>query len=213
MSTNIVGENIWWDTKLQEFRQKRINLTKVPLKFRCPNCGKIVVKPGDREALIIRDEQDRKIKNAEIKRLLKLEKPPHSEWNEFVDRHKELFDVKTIEIPRNPAWWLSFYGGVCQDCWLDGFGIFGDYGGFVGRQIKPKEEKRRLSREKWEREELAKYGEEPKYWLDPGFTKNPAWQEWWDRHVEIDNDEKRRKNATFVESIVVELEEEGSDET
>jgi len=203
MSTNIIGEDVWWDHKLQEFRKKRLNLSNVPLKFRCPKCGKIVVKPKDREPLIIRDERAWKLKKAEIDIFFKLEKPPRSEWDDFVERHKELFQVGKIEIPRNPAWWLGAYGGVCKDCWLDGFGRYGDYGGFVGRQIKPKEEKEKQNHEKWEREELAKYGKEPKYWLDPGFTKNPEWQIWWDRHIQIDNDEERRKNAKHIESVTL----------
>ena len=203
---NIIGKDVWWDTKLQVFRKKRFNLDKVSLKFRCPSCGKIVVKPQDRKPLTVRDAKDWKNKKAEIDRFFKLEKPPHSEWDAFVERHKELFEVKTIEIQENKTWFLSFYGGVCKDCWLDGFGRFGDYGGFVGRQIKPKEEKRRLARQKWEQEKLAKYGKEPKYWLTPGFTKNPEWREWRQRQIKIDDDEKRRKNATFVESHVIKIE-------
>jgi len=45
VETNIVGKDVWWDTTLQKFRKKRLNLDKIPLKFRCPSCGKIVVKP------------------------------------------------------------------------------------------------------------------------------------------------------------------------
>lgn len=203
VETNIIGKDVFWDIKLQKFRKKRLNLDKIPMRFRCPSCGKIVVKPRDREPLIIRDEQAWKNKKAEIDRLFKLEKPPRSEWDAFVERHKELFEVDTIEIPRDPAWWLGFYGGVCKDCWLDGFGRYGDYGGFVGRQIKPKEEERRKKHEKHEQEEIVKYGKEPKYWLDPGFTKNPEWQEWWQKHIEIDRDSKRKKNAKFVESTMI----------
>jgi len=146
--TKIIGKDVWWDTNLQEFREKRLNLTKVPLKFRCPSCGKIVVKPRDRRPLMVKDEKDWKIKQAEIDRFFKLEKPPRSEWDEFVERHKEFFEVKTIEIPWNPTWFLSFYGGVCKDCYLDGFGASGGTGKFMGMMIKGEDEKRKKKREK-----------------------------------------------------------------
>lgn len=204
MSIDVIGKDVWWDTELQEFRKKRFNLTKVPLKFRCPSCGKIVVKPRDREPLLIRDKQDRKIKGAEIKRLFELEKPPKSEWNEFVERHEELFEVQTIEIPQNPAWWLGFYGGVCRECWLDGFGRYGDYGGFMGRKTRDRKEKGKLAYQKREQEEIAKYGKEPKSWVDFRWIENPEWRAWYTRKLEIDRDDKRMKDAKFVKSHVLE---------
>lgn len=202
MSTSIVGKDVWWDSGKQLFRKKRLDLEKIPLKFRCPNCGKVVVKRRNREPLTIRDEQAGKIKSAEIRRLLKLEKPPHSEWNDFVERHKELFEVDLIEIPWDRTLWV-FYGGVCKDCYLDGFGEWGDYGGFIGAKVKDRREKGRLAYEKDEQEKIAKYGKEPKYWLDPGFTKNPEYEAWWQRKIAIDREDARRKNAKFVESEVV----------
>ena len=45
VESRIIGQDSWWDTELQKFKQRRFDLAKVPLKFRCPNCGKIVVKP------------------------------------------------------------------------------------------------------------------------------------------------------------------------
>ena len=90
--------------------------------------------------------------------------------------------------------------GVCKDCWLDGFGRHGAYGGFVGSQIKPAEARRKLATEKWDKEKLEKYGKMPKYWLDAGFNKNPEYQKWNLRRIKIDDDEKRRENAVFVES-------------
>lgn len=201
--THIIGKDVWWDVKLQRFRKKRLNLEKIPMKFRCPSCGKIVVKSRDRRPLIIKDEQDWKIKKAEIDRLFKMEKPPMSEWNDFVERHKELFEVTTIEIPRNLAWWLGFYGGVCKECWLDGFGRYGDHGKFMGIMTKDNAEERKKKRETYKQKEIAKYGKEPKYWLDPGFTKNPEYEEWGQRKMEIDRDDKRGKNAKFVDSEIV----------
>lgn len=206
VETSIIGKDVWWDTKLQGFRKKRLNLEKVPIKFRCPFCGKIVVKPRDREPLQIRDKRDWKIKSAEIDRLFKIEKPSKSEWDEFVERHKELFEVNIIEIPRNIPSWLLFYGGVCKDCFYDGFGTSGAMGKHLGDKVK----ERRKKHEKFEKEQIEKYGKEPKYWLDAGFTKNPEYEAWWQRKLEIKRDEKRMKNAKLVESDVVlrvELEE------
>lgn len=204
VETNIVGKDVFWDHKLNKFRKKRFNLEKIPMKFRCPSCGKIVVKKRDREPLIIRDEEDGKIKSAEIARLFKIEKPPHSEWNNFVERHKELFNVNKIEIPQNKTWFLSFYGGVCKDCYLEGFGTFGDTGRFMGIMINDKAEERKKKRKEYEQREIVKYGKEPKYWLDEGFTKNPEWEKWNKRRVEINRDEKRMKDARFVESSICE---------
>jgi len=143
-SVNIIGKDVWWDTKQQKFRKKRLNLTKIPLKFRCPNCGKIVVKPRDRDSMFLG---------------LILQ--------------------------------LKLRGGVCDTCFYDGFGEHGE----IGKKLGDKDKERKKKYELDKTEKVAKYGKEPKYWLDPGFTKNPEWQMWWDRHVQIDNDEERRKNA------------------
>jgi len=86
---------------------------------------------------------------------------------------------------------------------MDGFGRYGDYGKFIGSKIKDRRESGKLSRKKREQEKIAKYGEEPEYWLDLGFTKNPKYEEWWQRKMEIDRDDKRRKNAKFVGSDIV----------
>ena len=145
--TRIIGKDVWWDHKLQRFRKKRINLTKVPLEYRCPNCGKILVKPDERY------------------------------WNDA-------------------GFNLGWYGGVCKNCWLDGFGDYGEHGVFMKKQLEKDKEK--LTKFKDER--LQKYGEEPKYWLNPGFTVNPKWQEWNQKRISLDEDEKRRKNARFVKS-------------
>ena len=203
---SIIGKDVWWNTKLQEFKKKRYNLIKVPLKFRCPSCGKIVVKPEDRKPLRVLDEKDMAIKRKKVHHFLDTEKPTKEEYDAFLDSHEELSIPIIHLVERTPSHSLAFYGGVCQDCWLDGFGDFGAYGGFVGRQIKPDAEKMRLSIQKHEKEKLEKYGKEPKYWLVPGFTKNPEYQKWRQRQIEIDRNEKRKKNAVFVESHIIKTE-------
>ena len=42
----VVGKDVWWDHKLKRFRKKRLNLEKVPMKYRCPNCGGILEGTG-----------------------------------------------------------------------------------------------------------------------------------------------------------------------
>jgi len=139
--TNIIGKDVWWDTELQEFKPKRINLDKVPLKFRCPKCGKIVVKPQDREPLRIKDKEDEAIKDKEIDRLFKIEKPSKEEWDNFVKRHEELFTPLIHLVERGTPIDLTWYGGVCKNCWLDGFGKNGAYGAFMKKQLEKDEEK------------------------------------------------------------------------
>ena len=34
----------WWDHGLKKYRQKRLNLERIPVNFRCPNCGRILEK-------------------------------------------------------------------------------------------------------------------------------------------------------------------------
>lgn len=200
--SRIIGKDSWWDTKLQEFKPRRFDLKKVPLKFRCPNCGKIGVKPEDRKPMRVVDKEDRRAKNIEIDRLMKLEKPTREEFDDFCKRHKELFTPLIHLVERTPSHRFSSYGGVCQDCWLDGFGRHGDYGGFVGSQIKPEAEKRRVAQQKWDKEKLEKYGEEPQSWVKFRWIENPEWRAWYLRKLEIDKGEKRKKNATFVESQI-----------
>ena len=133
--TRRIGLDVWWDTALQEYHSKRINLDKIPLKFRCPNCGKIVEKPKDREPLKIVDKEDRQIKHKEIDRLFKIEKPSKDEWNNFVKRHEELFIPKMNLIERGMSLNLSWWGGVCKHCYLDGFGKWGPIGAFFKTQL------------------------------------------------------------------------------
>jgi len=136
-----IGVDVWWDHKLQQYRSKKINLDKIPLKYRCPNCGKIVEKSKNREPLKIVDKEDRQIKHKEIDRLFQIEKPSKDEWNNFVKRHEELFIPKINLIERGTSLNLSWWGGVCRDCYLDGFGKHGNFGAFLKAQIEKDEQK------------------------------------------------------------------------
>jgi hypothetical protein len=50
--TNVIGVDVWWDHTTQKFKKKKVNLKKVPLEFRCPNCGKILAGTSDRDSLM-----------------------------------------------------------------------------------------------------------------------------------------------------------------
>ena len=76
---------VWWDTKLKKMVKKNLN-SRIPEKYRCPQCGKILVKLSDRKY-----------------------------WDASFD--------------------LGFYGGVCESCWLDGFGNYGKVGKFFNKMI------------------------------------------------------------------------------
>jgi len=39
---------LFWDHTQKVWRPKKLNLTKVPMMFRCPTCAAILVKPKDR---------------------------------------------------------------------------------------------------------------------------------------------------------------------
>ena len=43
-----IGKDVWWDNEKHIFRKKRLNLEKVPLMFRCPLCGGVVVPRRER---------------------------------------------------------------------------------------------------------------------------------------------------------------------
>jgi hypothetical protein len=51
--TRVVGVDVWWDHEAQKFRPKKVDLEKVPLEFRCPNCGKILIGLKDRKKIYI----------------------------------------------------------------------------------------------------------------------------------------------------------------
>jgi hypothetical protein len=87
----VIGKDVWWDNKKKIFRKKRLNFIRVPSKFRCPNCGKILTPSNHRDESPFLPERD-------------------------------------IDI--------GFYGGVCQNCWLDGFGKYGKMGSFFASKLK-----------------------------------------------------------------------------
>lgn len=43
------GIDLFWDHKTKDWVPKRLQLEKVPMKYRCPTCGTILVQPKDRE--------------------------------------------------------------------------------------------------------------------------------------------------------------------
>jgi len=132
----VIGRDVWWDHELRTFRKKRLNLEKAPIKYRCPTCGKILVKPQDRRPITIRDKEHWRINKREIDRLFNLEKPKKEEWNDFCNRHKELFIPKFIVIGEWPIIELGFYGGVCEKCYLDGLGRHGEFGRLMGVKLR-----------------------------------------------------------------------------
>lgn len=42
LESHRIGIDIWWDHKLKKYRKKRLDLKKIPSKFRCPNCGNVL---------------------------------------------------------------------------------------------------------------------------------------------------------------------------
>jgi hypothetical protein len=132
--TNRVGVDVWWDNNLQKFRKKRINLEKIPLKYRCPNCGKILANLEERS------------RNPITTHYIKEE----SEKDELI-RYGHTQYIK-VEEP-NPFYYtnpieLNFYGGVCRSCWLDGFGKNGKYGLFIKYQLKKDQERFNKNKDK-----------------------------------------------------------------
>ena len=137
----VIGEESWWDHKTQSFRKKRLNLDKVPLKFRCPNCGKIVVKSRDRKPIKIRDEEDWIRKRKQVKEFIERERPTKDEYYSFARQHPELWNPVYHIMEERVTLDLSWWGGVCKDCCLDGFGRSGGWGRFMKSQMTKDEEK------------------------------------------------------------------------
>jgi DNA-directed RNA polymerase subunit RPC12/RpoP len=140
---NRVGKDTFWDTEQHKFRKRRFNLEKVPIKFRCPKCGKILVKPKDREKWRFtnmltpewiegRDRQRKAFR--EEYPILPPEKDFPKIYEDFNKRHPELtqywvtYEISPIYISEAMAW-----GGVCLKCFLAGFGKYGELGAFIRR--------------------------------------------------------------------------------
>lgn len=116
-----IGIDVFWDTSIQKFRKKKLNLEKCPMDYRCPNCGKILTPVERREEKptinrYIREESEtgELVKYGHVK-LMRIVEP-----NPF-------YRLKPIE--------LFFYGGVCENCYLDGFGRFGERGKSIKQQL------------------------------------------------------------------------------
>ena len=109
-----IGIGVFWDTTIQKFRKKKLNLKKCPIDYRCPNCGRILTPTNRREekqtiSHYIREESE----NSELERYGHIRHIRVEEPNPF-------YRFKPIE--------LAFYGGVCEECYYDGFGQYGDRG-------------------------------------------------------------------------------------
>lgn len=94
--TAVIGRDVWFDHASHCFRPKQLDLTRVPLMFRCPTCGSILARPGHRD---------------------------------------EMFNEAKID--------LGLYGGVCRDCWMEGFGKYGERGKLFGIVARKDEQRQR----------------------------------------------------------------------
>lgn len=156
-TTNQVGKDVWWDTSTQKFRKKRINLDKIPLKYRCPNCGKIMMELEDRKPIITSNFLSLEYSRGMDRWIgaFRSEYPniPREDFKrcqgEFNIKHPELNDyVERYEEPALPPIELGFHGGVCEKCWLDGFGAYGEYGRFMKTQLKKEQKELNKSNDK-----------------------------------------------------------------
>lgn len=117
--TRIIGVDVWWDNKLQKFRKKRLNLEKIPISCRCPNCGKILAEKEDRDETTIHIELPWARGSAEA-----------------------LHNLKKLRIS------LNLHGGVCYTCFLDGFGKYGERGQALKAEFKADEIKFKENKDK-----------------------------------------------------------------
>ena len=140
MEARIIGQEVWWDHSCQEFRKKRLNLTKIPMEFRCPNCGDILTPKNRRNQKKVWVDNKKEERRKKVNMFLE-GKPTKEEWDDFVDNNKELFGRTMVMLGYNKPIELSFYGGVCKKCWLDGFGRNGEQGKFWKKQLEKEEEK------------------------------------------------------------------------
>jgi hypothetical protein len=119
---NRIGKDVWWDHTKRNFVKKRLNLERVPLKFRCSNCGKILLNRQDRcgrpHVSYIREE-------SEVGNLVKY-------------GHTRLIRIETPNPFPDMFVGLKLWGGVCRECWLDGFGTNGKFGKFIAHQLERK---------------------------------------------------------------------------
>lgn len=97
---------MFWDHKKQCWSHRKFDLKRIPMKYRCPTCGKIVVKPEDRNP--------QKFRNYDLKTC---------EFTGFEWRPNK-FEVTASQLLDG----MLGTGGVCKDCWHAGLGKYGKTG-------------------------------------------------------------------------------------
>lgn len=128
VETRIIGQDTWWDHGKREFRKKRLNLEKIPLRFRCPLCGISVVPISERKKNRHETSDHWKIESHNRKVLgayFKRDRPLQEEFKAWHDRilmeHSDEFKdhvyVESYEDPPMLSLNKAFYGRyVCNKC-------------------------------------------------------------------------------------------------
>ncbi len=128
METNTIGKDVWWDHDKHIFRKKRIDLEKIPLIFRCPLCGAVVVPPRERHPKTreLTDWYDIHRQNkAVLDVYFERDKPSQkgfSDWHkkiraEHEDEFKKNVYIEYFEEPLVLVLHQQFYGTyACKKC-------------------------------------------------------------------------------------------------
>lgn len=106
---------MFWDHTTKQWERKRLDLKRIPMKYRCPTCGKIVVEPEDRNPKKYVDPNTGEVK-----------------WlpNKYEKTAKGILDG------------IFGTGGVCEKCWLDGLGKYGD--SLLARMLRLEQQEQQL---------------------------------------------------------------------
>lgn len=128
MNANVVGKDIWWDPEKQVFRKKRLDLERIPLIFRCPLCGAVVVPPPERHPSTqeITDrweihKHNKKVLDAYFERDKPLQKEFSAWYKRIRTEHEDEFlknvYMEYFEEPLTLRLNKIFYGKyVCRKC-------------------------------------------------------------------------------------------------
>ena len=100
---------LFFDHAKQCWRPKKLDLDRIPMKYRCPSCGKIVVKPQDRNPK-------------------KITHWLYNENHEYIGSEVEWVPNEEFEHTADSILYLGMTGGVCEKCWLAGLGKYGHTG-------------------------------------------------------------------------------------